>query len=310
MKNAKREYGIGLEMEGFIVNGERAVERIDGMPASQWTAEQIAKHRPQIRDGISFEQASVMLEVKTPVCDTENQAVKELLAIRTEVDRCLAPVGAKLIFSPVMSKPFEFVAATTDKNSRTHQLIKDWSKTTQGKDLLYATAIASMQVNDSRPFRGVPKQRRLERARRLHNLYIEHFNELDALNRGIRDFRGKTRMDNLMKLIPTVKAERFAQAGYLDPREAALPKTFVDIEKMKRWMMAHSGVDQFEKARSKNEHGVHAKIKRLDEEQPDAKLPWVVESRVFDAVDDEKSIKLVLATNSRLLALLESIAVA
>lgn len=298
-KTSEQKYGVGLEMEGFIVNCERTRERIDGLPASQWVMERVRQTIPELVPYLSFEQASVMLEVKTDVFAEPAEAIRQVMSIRGQIDRLLTEVGCRLVFQPVLREEFEFVPATNDPNSRTHQLIREWGCTPQGIAMLHATAIASLQVNDSRPFRHVlSAPDKLERAREIHNLYSANFDRLRTQNGPQRNSRGMTRMENLLFLLPSVKGETFARHGYDNPLNVALPGHFDDVESMKRWMCAHSDVDNLEDAKCKNEHAVTVKVKRDQD-------TWIAESRVYDAVDSEQAIADTVAINSRLLEGLE-----
>lgn len=295
MNNAEKKYGVGIEMEGFIVNGERAKERIDGLPASEWVMKEVKRDFPGLAGYLSFEQASVMLEVKSDVFDEEIEAIEQILQIREALNKILGKAKARLIFQPVLEKDFEFVAATSDPNSRTQQLITEWSKTPLGLSMLYATAIASLQINDSRPYKGVcSNEEKLELSRKIHNLYSANFPQLNSGNGEIRDAAGKTRMDKLLFLLPEVKKQKFLAHGYTDPMVAALPGHFETVEQMKRWMMANSGVEKFEDADCKNEHAVTVKIKRSGDN-------WISESRVYDAVDQKEQIIRIAQNNTDLL---------
>lgn len=283
-------------MEGFIVNGERAKERIAGLPASEWVMEQVKRTMPELAGYLSLEQASVMLEIKSDVFDEEVEAIEQILRIRELVNRVLGQAQARLVFQPVLNYDFEFIAATSDPNSRTQQLIREWSRTPMGMNMLYATAIASLQINDSRPYKSIEgNDEKLELSRKIHNLYSTNFQRLNAGNGKVRDVNGKTRMDKLLFLLPEVKKKQFEKYGYDDPRVAALPGYFETVEQMKRWMMANSGVERFEDANCKNEHAVTVKIKRSDGN-------WISESRVYDAVDGKRAMLETAKVNRELLS--------
>jgi len=293
--NAENTYGVGLELEGFIVNGERAKERIEDLPASEWLMKKALRQMPALAGYLSFEQASVMLEIKTDVFPCPAEAVRQVLEIRAQVNCLLQEAGCHLVFQPVLTDEFEFVPATTDANSRTHQLIGEWGQTAAGMQMLYATVIASLQINDSRPFRNVLNgQDRLERARQIHNEYSARFEDLAATNRSARDARGRTHMENLLFLLPAVKEKAFNKRGFEDPRLVVLPGHFDDIETMQRWMCAHSDVDDFAQASCKNEHAVTVKVKR-------EKSVWIAESRVYDSADSKEYIDKIVDLNTKLL---------
>jgi hypothetical protein len=199
-------------------------------------------------------------------------------------------VDCSLKFQAVMPAVFNLIPATINPESRSKQLFERWSRTAEGKDLLYSASIAGFQINDSRPFAKLKNdQEKLERARRIHNLMSEDFERLNGSNKGMKDFRGKSRMENLFNLIPTVKGADFKKLGWTREKEIIIPPHFENVQAMKRWMAAHSGVENFEEADCKNEHAVTVKIKR--------KPVWLAESRVFDAVDSEEEMTKIIALN-------------
>lgn len=303
MKNYGQDYVVGVEAEGFIVNGQRAKERIHELPASEWLMDRVKAVIPELADNLSFEQASVMIEVKSDTFPEETEAVRQVLVIRGVLDRILEEVGCKLIFEPILKEDFEFVAATSDPNSRAQQLIHEWGgDTPEGLRKLKSTVVAGLQVNDSRPYKGIDGyDERLELSRRIHNLYTENFEVLDRENGKIRNFEGLSRMDKLRILIPEVKKDRFAAHGYTDPLVAAFPGHFPTVEAMQKWMMAHSGVTRFMDADSKNEHGLLVKTKR----PKNSHGAWIAESRIDDAVDDGTAMLRLANRNTRLLRQLE-----
>lgn len=292
MKNfGELQTGVGIEMEGFIVghNG-LAREMIEGRPASEWTLQKVRALHPQLAEQVSMEQTSVMLEIKSNVQPGEILAMDEILEIREAVNKILAEAECSLKFQPVMPRAFNLLAASTDSESRSRQLFVRWSKTLEGKDLLYSASIAGFQINDSRPFAKLKDEgEKLERARKIHNLMSEDFERLNKYNREKRDFRGKSRMENLFTLIPAVKGEDFRKLGWGRAKEIIIPPHFENVRAMKKWMAAHSGVENFEEADCKNEHAVTVKIKR--------KPVWLAESRVFDAVDSEEEMTKIIALN-------------
>jgi hypothetical protein len=290
-RTGELQIGVGIEMEGFIVgqNGF-ARELIHDQPASQWTIEKVRQINPEIAEQVSMEQTSVMLEVKSGVQPGEIIALDEILEIRKAVDKILGEVGCSLKFQPVMQYPFNLLPASINPESRSRQLFERWSGTNEGKNLLYSASIASFQINDSRPFAKLKNdQEKLERARKIHNLMSNDFERLNQANKEKRDFRNKSRMENLFSLIPAVKGEDFKKLGQYDEKEILIPPYFENVQAMKRWMAAHSGVENFEEADCKNEHAVTVKIKRSP--------VWLAESRIFDAVDSEEEMIKIAALN-------------
>ncbi len=291
--------GIGVEAEGFIVDDQnKGVEFIDGKPASEFVIQAMRRDFERIAGQVSVEQASVMLEIATQVHATERNAIGEVLEVRGVVDSILAPYGARLSFVPVLGQPFRFVPATSDPNSRAHQLIATWGNRPDGAEMLASTAIASFQVNDSRPFAGCETwEQRMETARRIHNAFSASADELMLENAEMRDFAGKTRMERLIKLLTGVKAEQFARHGFDDPMHIVVPPLFASVEAMLRWMRAHSDVSEGKESSPKDAHAVTVKMKwsRWNEG------PRIVETRIFDAVEGEAEMLRLLAANDRVL---------
>lgn len=279
-------YGIGLESEGFIVERGtlKAIPRIDGISSYEWIESRLRSYYPDALKHVSPEQASVMLELKTDAyADDGTRALQEVLALKSLVNEILASADAEFVMVPVLPEPFEFVSATSDEGSRSAGLVREWGSTSEGRDLLHSTAIASLQINHSKPFvHAKSDEERLEIGRQLHNSVSNRFEELDALNAECRDWRGMTRMDNLRKLLVSVKSKNYRGTGFTEG-EILVPPQFAHVDDMRQWMLAQSGVSDFREARSKNEHAVTMKLKR-----PDASGEhgyWSAESRVFDAVD-------------------------
>ncbi len=291
----KENFGIGLEIEGFIKENGYGKEIIDGLPASEWTLKQVEEKIPNLYPYLSFEQASVMLEVKSDVFEKDGEAVTQILNIREEINKILKEKGCELVFQPVLEKDFDFVPATSDPNSRSQELIQKWGNTEKGRKLLKDTVTASLQINDSRPFQNTDNlDEKLELAFQIHNLYSRNFDQLNKFNGKIRDFEGESRIEKAMRLLQEVKRDLFLKRGIKNPLEAILPSEFKNIEEMKNWMKAHSDVDNFEDAQCKNEHALTVKIKRNND-------IWICESRVFDAVDTEKEIYAIIESNNQLL---------
>lgn len=293
------QFGQGLELEGFFLNHEGLpIEMIDGIPASEWTSNTIEKQFPQLRQNIGMEQASVMLEVKSDVFSDGEEAIQQILEIRAIINKILERHKTKLVFTPVAEKGFKFIPATSNPFSRTHSLIKEWSKDGEGEKKLFSTATASLQFNDSTPFRNCElDDERMELARKIHNLLSENFAALQELNQASKkSFQGKTRIEHASFLLQKAKRNQFRQHGFVKEKEIIIPPLFKTVEAMKRWMCAHSNVHDFSKADAKNEHALTCKIKRENF--------WAVETRGLDSVDEEKEIKLRLKAHNKLLELL------
>lgn len=286
-----QKYGIGVEAEGYFLNGEgQPIARLEGRPSSEVVMEKVKNIYPQLVENLSFELPSIVLEIKSSVGNCEEKVVEEILEIRQLINSLL-PVGVKLIFAPVTEKSYEFVASTSEEGSRAQQLIVEWGKTADGLDRLYASAISSFQINDSRVFEGVGNEQ-LEVARRVHNIFSENFQNLRSLNSLRKDFRGKNRMENYFELMKAVKGEQFLKRGFeLD--EIIVPPNFDNLEAMKKYMMAHSDAENFDLAQCKNEHAATVKIKRDGF--------YAVETRIFDAIDDKQGMLERIKVNSSLL---------
>ncbi len=290
------KYGMGIEMEGFIMKEGSAKELIEDIPSSEWILRKILNEKLNLEQYISFEQASVMLEVKSDVFENEREAIAQILEIRNDINKILNRKGCELMFQPVLERDFDFIPATSNKDSRVYQLIEEWGNTEKGKKLLKDTVIASLQINDSRPFQNANSlDKKLELAFKIHNLYSKYFEELNKFNGKIKDFDGKTRIEKITNLLVEVKKEVFAKYGINDPLKALLPGEFTDIEEMKNWMKAHSDVDNFEDTNCKNEHALTVKIKR-------DQAIWICESRLFDAVNTESEIEEIIKKNNDLLS--------
>lgn len=305
----RQTYGIGLESEGFVVRRGTltAVPRIEGRSTYEWIADRIRAESPELLDRVSPEQVSVMLELKTDAyADDGRKAVAEIREIRAAVNRLLAPADAEIAMVPVLPEPFEFVPASSDPNSRSAELVREWGSTPEGLQLLYSTAIASLQVNHSGPFRDMEGYRDgLEIGRRVHNAASANFERFASLNDPRhRDFRGMTRMDNLRHLLLAVKKPGYEGRGYSDD-EILVPPKFRTVPEMRRWMAAQSAVENPEDAKCKNEHALTMKLKRPD--APGAKGVWAAEARTFDAVDDEKSMLCLIRTFDRVCSSVESV---
>lgn len=295
MNSKQQQFGIGLESEGFIVdqNGNGQAQ-IENQPSSEWIVKKAQSLAPKIQNNLSFEQASVMLEVKSDVFPSEHLAIEQIQDIRQQINQLLADQGLKLVFKPVLDKPFDFLPATSSPNSRTHQLIKEWSEFPNGQKMLDSTATCSFQINDSRPFSQAKTDAdRLEIGRQAHNLFSSNFRQLiDQNDPEQTDSKGMNRLDRAAFLLTTVKAPQFLQHGFRNPQQIIVPPFFADLMAMQRWMQAHSDVSDFTQAECKNEHAITVKIKRN---------PWIIETRIFDAVDSAKSMDKLVDINNSLL---------
>ena len=305
----RQTYGIGLESEGFIVRRGTltGIPRIEGKSSYEWIEDRVRSTCPQLLDRLSPEQVSVMLEFKTEAyADDGSKAIAELRETHARVNDVLASVDAEIAMVPVLPEPFEFIPASSDPNSRSAQLVREWGSTPEGIELLYSTAIASLQINHSGPFRGMAGYGDgLEIGRRLHNAASENFQNLDALNDSKnRDFRGLTRMENLRHLLVAVKKDGYEGRGYSEG-EILVPPQFLTVTEMRRWMAGQSAVANIEDARCKNEHALTMKLKRPD--TPESAGIWAAESRTFDAVPDEKSMIRLIRAFDRVCSSVESV---
>jgi hypothetical protein len=301
MRNNERKYGVGIEAEGFFVQSSdhKPVARIGNIPTSEWLMEILKKDFPQLVPHVSFEQASVMLELVSGVHSDGMKAIEQIFEYRREINRVLASVNTELVFKPVLEDYFEFVPATSDPNSRAQELIKRWGSTTEGQARLRDTAIASLQINDSRPYKGVERMSdRLELSRIINNIFSGKFDLLNSkYNGGILDSEGRSRMDILLDFLTEANADKFLRHGYKDSMMAPLPGQFRTVDQLQRWMMACCDVKKFKDVRPKDMHPVTVKIKMSDREG----LPWVAETRTFDAVEGEIAMRQRAHANDYLL---------
>ncbi|OGC82568.1 MAG: hypothetical protein A2V81_01295 [Candidatus Abawacabacteria bacterium RBG_16_42_10] len=278
--NKLQKFGIGLEAEGFIMNNSgKPISRINGRPASAWVLSQLKERIPHVAGHITLELASVFLEIRSSVHLELQQAVKEVLVIRFTINEILKACDGQLVFTPVSTLPFEFVASTDKPGSRAAELVSLWGKSKEGQENLIASSIASLQVNDSRPFQNCRDEMEyLEKARQVHNLCrVELPKHRQILMTNKQDFRGKTRLENYTSMVERVKRDQFEVRGFR-VEEIVVPPKFSDILGMQNWMCAHSNVSSFASTSAKNEHALTCKIKRH---------PWIVEVRYPDAVDTE-----------------------
>lgn len=269
------------------------VAEIDKQPTTEYVLEKVVRKTPQLRGNFSVELPSIVLEVKTGLHAEEKSAVEEAQGLRQFINDLL-PVDVRLVFAPVTEKIYPFIASTSDTNSRAQALIAEWGKTAEGQQRLYASAISSLQINDSRVFRDCRVDEEcLEIARRVFNVFGENFVELMSLNSARKDFQGKTRMENYLELMSAVKGGQFEKRGY-GRQEIVIPPYFPDVEAMKKYLCAHSDVADFALAECKNEHAGTVKIKRGDF--------YAVETRIFDSVDTSEEMLARAKYNSQLLS--------
>jgi hypothetical protein len=286
-----QKFGIGLESEGFVLDSEGyVIPTIEEQPTVQYLLQRLAKEKPALLKYLSPELASFIVEIKSDVFKNEDQAIDQILEIRALVDYLLEPHHGKLIFQPVLDKPFEFFPSTLDPSQRAFQLAQRWGSDADSVRNLRASSICSFQISDSRPFKNpytghlLSTERCLELARRIHNQLSLDYHDLRKLNQHHPDFYGKTREEYYYDLVTKVDGPNIVEIGGFDsPFQAVIPPYFADIKAMKRWMSAFSGTTSFAEAECKNEHAITAKIKR--------KPFYAVETRLFDAVDTKREMQ-------------------
>lgn len=274
-------FGLGMEAEAFIMDqtGRQPISRFNGKPAAAVVIDLVKDKKPKLAPHIERELASVFVEVRSGVHQTSLAAAREVQEIRGEINNLLTDLGAQLIFTPVSSLPFEFVASTLEPGSRPKELIELWGKSEEGKENLRASSICSLQINDSRPFRNARTDAdRLEIARRVHNICrVAVPANKSRLITNKKDYAGFTRIENAVALLERVKADQFAKRG-LAKNVITIPPHFETVTQMQAWMCSHSDKDDFAKTNAKNEHAITCKIKR-------ANGIWIVEVRYADAVE-------------------------
>lgn len=295
-----QKFGIGLEAEGFTLDKEgNAVSRIQGKPTIKYVFDKIKKDNPAMLRYVSEELASCIIEIKSDVFADGSLAISQILSVRAKIDEILKDGGCRLVFQPVLDKPFDFVAADDDPASRSFQLVDKWKKSGDGEYNMRASSICSLQINDSRPFKKSlsvekPEEACLGVARKIHNVMSSAFINLAAVNEVRRDYYGKTRLNYYFDLVRKVQGPDVIKfGGGKSDLDAVIPPYFADVEAMKKWMASQSGVEDFADADCKNEHAVTVKIKR--------KPYYASETRLFDAVDDEKSMSRLVQLNSSIL---------
>lgn len=285
MKNTL-EHGCGVEAEGFICTrgSKQPRAKINGISSALWVIATAQREFPLLVPHLGLEQASIMLELRSSVHRTKEGAIDEVLAIRTQVNKILERFNTELLLMPVPPLSFLFEPATTADGSRTMDLVKLWGDSPEGKKMLIDTATASFQFNDSRPFKGISERDRLELTRRIHNQFTLEAESLLALNQGLKDIKGRTRVEIASELLKGVKGPQFTRRGFTT-EHVTLPPFFRDVDHMQQWMCAHANLDDFSKVDSKDEHGLLCKVKRFTDGHP-----WIAEARFADSVDTRESM--------------------
>lgn len=278
-----QQYGLGIEMEGFIINeSDRAQAKICSLPSSEYLISEAKKQLPEVADYVSPELCSVIIEIKSDVHQTLDQAMAEVFQIRAKLNQILAEHSCRISFQPTIPE-YEFLPSVSQPNQRTQQLIERWTES----GLIDHSSVCSVQINDSRPFAGLNSDaQKMELAREIHNKFSENHQALFALN------PSQVRMQKIIELLETTKGKQLTDAGFTRAN-AAIPPYFADLESMKKWMMAHSNVSNFEETECKNEHVTTLKIKR--------KPFWAVEVRFADATENQEQIKKIHQTTNQLI---------
>lgn len=289
----QQRFGRAVEAESFVLRDDgTAIETIQGVPTVSWIMETMVRKKPGLRELLSPEQASCMVELKTELHHEFAEAIDEIWRIRTLVDDVLRPHHGRLVFVPVSPKPFRFLPASFDPQSHSAQLVAAWGKGIDGQAQLEATATASIQFNDSTFFKDKTTDQAWEIGRRAFNVMRAHWDELNEMNGRCRDHRGRTRLDLATFLLHRVKAERFHNRG-MPVAWSTLPPHFAAIKQLHFWMCAHSDVHNIIDTSCKNEHAVTAKLKRAGF--------WGLETRIDDAVDDPRTVLRLAQRHQRLL---------
>lgn len=282
MNKIQQCFGRGIEAEGFVLRDDQTVvETINGLPTVEWLIGTMIKKHPGLRNLLSREQASGMVEVKTEIHREFVDAVDEILRVRELVNNMLRSERAQLVFVPVAPKPFQFLPASFDPNSHSAQLVAAWGRGPDGQDQLQATATAAIQFNDSTSFRDKTTDQVWEIGRRAFNAMSENWSEINRLNGRLKDHKGRSRLELAQSLLHRVKAERFAKKG-MPVAWSTLPPHFSLNKQMQRWMCAHSDVEHIALASCKNEHAFTLKFKREGF--------FGLETRIDDAVDDDRTM--------------------
>jgi hypothetical protein len=302
MTNKTQQYGIGIESEGYILDSEgNVISKIETLPTIQYIQKQISLCFPQITGNVSPELVSFIVEVKSDVFSDGNDAISQVMQIRAMINKLVEPHGGRLIFQPVLDKPFEFTPSTDDPAHRAYQLAERWANHPESSANLRASSICSFQINDSRPFKNIDRNpledhsQQLEIARKIHNLMNASFYELKEANLPHVDCYGKSRLEYYFELVTRVKGKYMLESGTVkNEHEIVVPPHFETVEKMKQWMCAHSETKDFSQADSKNEHAITVKIKRSPY--------FAAETRIFDAVDNENEMRRLIAINEKTLS--------
>ena len=269
-----QQKGFGVEAECFILNSEgRPIEMVQNIPSSEFIKDTIIRKFPCLDDRIGFEQVSVMLELKSEVTPSVKEAFREVLQIRNLIESEIRIHGVFLVFTPVLQEDFEFVPATRNQNSKTHENINNWSEKTDIK----SAATASLQINDSTVF---DTENNMEKAREIFNSFIHNKNTLLELNQDKKSFLGLSRVEHATDFLKKIKSKQFKRHGFDDPNDIVFPKAFLDTDSLQKWMQAHSDVASFAETEHKNEHSILCKIKREGD-------LFILESRFADSVETE-----------------------
>lgn len=272
--------GLGIESEGFLLTNEgQAAGLINEVPAVEWVIREAILRNPRLKNCLSAEELSFHLELKTKeVHGSLEEAAAEIFNIRRAIDPILRAQGLKLLFSPVMPVPFRLIPASLDRESRAAQLFEKWGSTADGKELLRHTAIAVVQLNDSRVFNGIPRDQILSHGRSiLASFTPEVMAEMTKTHRGERSWAGLTRQEHLRKLILAAKGEWFTSRGY-STEEILIPPVFKNDQELLRWMAAHANSDDITKVSPKDAHAYTGKIKQIAEGGL-----WMFETRMTDS---------------------------
>ncbi len=293
MNKIQQCFGRGIEAEGFVFRDDQTVvETISGLPTVEWLIEAMIKKHPGLRNLLSSEQASGMVELKTGIHREFADAVDEIFRVRELVNNTLRCEQAQLVFVPVAPKPFRFLPASFDPDSHSAQLVAAWGRGPDGQAQLEATATAAIQFNDSTFFRGKTTDQVWEIGRRAFNVMGASWSEINRLNGRLKDHKGRSRLELAQSLLHRVKAERFAKKG-MPVEWSTIPPHFRLDKHMHRWMCAHSDVDNIALASCKNEHAFTLKLKREGF--------FGLETRIDDAVDDDRTMLSLAHQHQRLL---------
>ncbi len=293
MNTIQQCFGRGIEAEGFVLRDDQTVvETVRGVPTVEWLIETMLKKHPGLRALLSPEQASGMVELKTGIHREFVDAVDEILRVRELVNHTLRYEQAQMVFVPVAPKPFRFLPASFDPASHSAQLVAAWGRGPDGQAQLEATATASIQFNDSTHFRGKTTDQVWDIGRKAFNAMGAHWHEITRINGRLKDHQGRSRLELAQSLLHRVKAERFAKKG-MPVAWSTIPPHFSLDKHIHLWMCAHSDVENITQAVCKNEHAFTLKLKRAGF--------FALETRVDDAVDDDRTMLSLAQQRQRLL---------